>query len=33
VVREPTSIIAAAASDPTVADRTWMLITESPDGG
>src|ERR1700722_13920130 len=33
VVRELTSIVAGAAGDPTVADRTWVLITESPDGG
>jgi phenylpyruvate tautomerase PptA (4-oxalocrotonate tautomerase family) len=33
VVREMTDIVAAAAGDPTVADRTWVLISESPDGG
>jgi phenylpyruvate tautomerase PptA (4-oxalocrotonate tautomerase family) len=33
VVGELTSITAAAAGDPTVADRTWVLITESPNGG
>jgi phenylpyruvate tautomerase PptA (4-oxalocrotonate tautomerase family) len=33
VVREMTEIVAAAAGDPTVADRTWVLISESPDGG
>jgi phenylpyruvate tautomerase PptA (4-oxalocrotonate tautomerase family) len=33
VVREMTEIVAAAAGDPSVADRTWVLISESPDGG
>jgi phenylpyruvate tautomerase PptA (4-oxalocrotonate tautomerase family) len=33
VVRELTDIIAAAAGDPTIADRTWVLLTEAPDGG
>jgi phenylpyruvate tautomerase PptA (4-oxalocrotonate tautomerase family) len=33
VVRELTDIAAAAASDPSMAERTWVLITESPDGG
>jgi phenylpyruvate tautomerase PptA (4-oxalocrotonate tautomerase family) len=33
VVRELTEIVAAAAGDPTVAERTWVLITESPEGG
>ena len=33
VVRELTDIVAGAAGDPTVADRTWVLITESPEGG
>jgi phenylpyruvate tautomerase PptA (4-oxalocrotonate tautomerase family) len=33
VVREVTDIVAAAAGDPTVAERTWVLITESPEGG
>jgi phenylpyruvate tautomerase PptA (4-oxalocrotonate tautomerase family) len=33
VVRELTDIVAAAASDPTLTDRTWVLITESPEGG
>jgi phenylpyruvate tautomerase PptA (4-oxalocrotonate tautomerase family) len=33
VVRELTDIIAAAAGDPTLTDRTWVLITESPEGG
>src|SRR5487761_117955 len=33
VVRELTDIVAAAAGDPTLTERTWVLITESPDGG
>ena len=33
VVRELTDIVAAAAGDPAVAERTWVLITESPEGG
>ena len=33
VVRELTDIVATAAGDPEVAQRTWVLITESPEGG
>ena len=33
VVKELTGIVASAAGDPTLAERTWVLITESPDGG
>ena len=33
VVRELTDIVAAAAGDATLVDRTWVLLTESPDGG
>lgn len=33
VVKELTEIVAAAAGDPAVADRTWVLLTESPEGG
>lgn len=33
VVRELTDIVASAADDPTLAERTWVLITESPEGG
>src|ERR1700730_2298483 len=33
VVRELTDIIAAHARDATLAERTWVLITESPEGG
>ena len=28
-----TSAVAAAASDPTLTSRTWVLLTESPEGG
>lgn len=33
VVKEMTDIIAAAADDPGLVARTWVLITESPEGG
>ena len=33
VVKEMTEIVAAAAGDPTLTNRTWVLITESPEGG
>lgn len=33
VVREMTDIVAAAAGDPTLVERTWVLIAEAPDGG
>jgi len=33
VVRELTDIVACAAGDATLTDRTWVLITESPEGG
>ena len=33
VVRELTDIVAAVAGDPTLTERTWVLITESPEGG
>jgi phenylpyruvate tautomerase PptA (4-oxalocrotonate tautomerase family) len=33
VVRQFTGIIAAAAGDPGLAERTWVLLTEAPDGG
>ena len=33
VVKELTEIIAAAAGEPGYAERTWVLITESPEGG
>ena len=33
VVKELTEIVAAAAGDQSYAGRTWVLITESPEGG
>jgi phenylpyruvate tautomerase PptA (4-oxalocrotonate tautomerase family) len=33
VVRRLTDIVAAAAGDPGLADRTWVLLTEAPEGG
>jgi len=33
VVKELTQIIAAAAGEPRLAERTWVLLTESPEGG
>ena len=33
VVKELTEIVASAAGDPGLAERTWVLLTESPDGG
>ncbi len=33
VVRELTDLVAAAANDPTLVDRTWVLISEAPEGG
>jgi phenylpyruvate tautomerase PptA (4-oxalocrotonate tautomerase family) len=33
VVTELTSIVAKAAGDPTLSERTWVLIYESPEGG
>jgi phenylpyruvate tautomerase PptA (4-oxalocrotonate tautomerase family) len=33
VVRQLTDIIAAAAGDVTFNERTWVLLTEAPDGG
>ena len=33
VVKELTEIVAAAAGEPGYAERTWVLITESPEGG
>jgi phenylpyruvate tautomerase PptA (4-oxalocrotonate tautomerase family) len=32
VVREVTDSVAAAAGDPRLTERTWVLITESPEG-
>ena len=33
VVRELTEIVASAANDAALINRTWVLITESPEGG
>jgi phenylpyruvate tautomerase PptA (4-oxalocrotonate tautomerase family) len=33
VVRELTDLVASAAQDASLADRTWVLLTESPEGG
>ena len=33
VVKELTDIVAAAAGDATLTERTWVLVVESPDGG
>jgi phenylpyruvate tautomerase PptA (4-oxalocrotonate tautomerase family) len=33
VVRQLTDLVAAAAGDPSLAGRTWVLLTEAPDGG
>jgi phenylpyruvate tautomerase PptA (4-oxalocrotonate tautomerase family) len=33
VVSRLTAIVADAAGDPSVVDRTWVLLTEAPDGG
>ena len=33
VVTELTEIVAGAAGEPALAERTWVLLTESPEGG
>jgi phenylpyruvate tautomerase PptA (4-oxalocrotonate tautomerase family) len=33
VVRRLTDIVAEAAGDPGLGDRTWVLLTEAPEGG
>jgi len=33
VVRQFTDLVAAAAGDPSQADRTWVLLTEAVEGG
>jgi len=33
VVGQLTELVAAAAGDPTIKDRTWVLLTEAPEGG
>ena len=33
VVSRLTALVAEAAGDPSLADRSWVLLTEAPDGG
>jgi phenylpyruvate tautomerase PptA (4-oxalocrotonate tautomerase family) len=33
VVSRLTALVSEAAGDPSLADRTWVLLTEAPDGG
>jgi phenylpyruvate tautomerase PptA (4-oxalocrotonate tautomerase family) len=33
VVRTLTDLVAAAAGDPSLTERTWVLLTEAPEGG
>src|ERR1700675_3347991 len=33
VVKDLTDIVAAAAGDPSLRERTWVLLSESPEGG
>ena len=33
VVKEMTEIVTNAAGNPSLAERTWVLISEAPDGG
>ncbi|MEU4294835.1 hypothetical protein AB0E63_41990 [Kribbella sp. NPDC026596] len=33
VVAELTKIVSDAAGDPSLTERTWVLLTEAPDGG
>jgi phenylpyruvate tautomerase PptA (4-oxalocrotonate tautomerase family) len=33
VVSQLTALVAAAAGDESLPDRTWVLLTEAPDGG
>ena len=33
VVAQLTAIVAEAAGDPSLTGRTWVLLTEAPDGG
>ncbi|TPG17132.1 4-oxalocrotonate tautomerase [Pedococcus bigeumensis] len=33
VVRQLTDIVATAAGDPTLTDRTWVMLTEAVEGG
>jgi phenylpyruvate tautomerase PptA (4-oxalocrotonate tautomerase family) len=33
VVKQLTGIVAQAAGDPSLTERTWVLLTEAPEGG
>ena len=33
VVKELTQIVVAASGDPSLGERTWVLLTEAPEGG
>jgi phenylpyruvate tautomerase PptA (4-oxalocrotonate tautomerase family) len=33
LVRTLTDLVAGAAGDPSLAERTWVLLTEAPEGG
>jgi phenylpyruvate tautomerase PptA (4-oxalocrotonate tautomerase family) len=33
LVAKLTDLVAAAAEDPSLAERTWVLLTEAPEGG
>lgn len=33
LVEQLTALISTAAADPTLPERTWVLLTEAPDGG
>jgi phenylpyruvate tautomerase PptA (4-oxalocrotonate tautomerase family) len=33
IVSQLTEVVAAAAGDPSLSERTWVLLTEAPDGG
>ena len=33
VVAQLTALVATAAGDPSLPDRTWVLLTEAPEGG
>ena len=33
VVRQLTDLVAAAGADPSLVERTWVLLTEAPEGG
>ena len=33
VVEQLTALVAKASGDPTLKDRTWVLLTEAPEGG